>query len=258
MDFKPVNSEHSVQSVTFVLALDGMIPSSAFQSVKLQELQRELPAVQTPEFEIGAASSVRRIHGIQFAHLRPDGTPAWALRILGNEITVECSRYTRWEKVWGVARQYFEAALAAAAAGERQRKVTAIGQNFIDVFVANRDKYDLQALLKPGDLLVTKAFTSSSPSWHSHIGWFEDKGITWLNQLNIDAVQRPDPSAEQRLHIQITHNQRLGMNPPLALSDEVMAVLDAAMEKLHIQNKGILRQLLSRPMQKQIGLELGE
>jgi hypothetical protein len=113
MDFDPLNSEHAIQSVAFTVAFDGMLSPGAIHDLRSRtEIIAELPAVQAPqgfEFNMGGAPTGggpiqrRMIAGVQLSHLRPDGTPAWALRMMGNELSVECTRYTRWDKVWGTA-----------------------------------------------------------------------------------------------------------------------------------------------------------
>src|SRR5216684_499762 len=99
MDFQPINSDHAVQSAAFTIAFDGLIPLSAIQGLRgRKELIADLPAVQSPEgLEINVAGPAlppvqRRISGIQLSHLRPDGTPAWALRLMAQELAVECTR----------------------------------------------------------------------------------------------------------------------------------------------------------------------
>lgn len=264
MDFRPINSDHSIQSAAFTITLNGMTPVAVVQSPKLRaELQAELPAVQVPEgLELSMAGSQavpRRIPGIQFSHLRPDGTPAWALRVFGNELVVECTRYTRWQKVWEAARRYLSVPLHLLTSEEKPRKVVSIGQNIIDVFVANQEKSDVTQLLQTSDLLASKVF-SPSPSWHSHVGWFEPsekEESIWLNQLNVDAVQRPETDGPNRLHIQIGHNQEIRMKSPVSIPD-LEDQLNVLMETLHHQNKRILKSLLSPAMQEKIGLNLGK
>jgi uncharacterized protein (TIGR04255 family) len=261
MDFQPINTDHSVQSATFKIGMDGAIPASVIQTLSGQkELLADLPAVQRPEgFELnmtGSAPVPRRLTGIQFSHLRPDGSPAWALRLIGNELAVDCTRYTRWDKVWEAAERYLQIGLRAIAAPEGKRKVAIIGQNFVDAFVANRANYSLSHLLKPGDLLSSRVFSSGN-TWHSHVGWLEpapEQGIIWLNQVNVDGLGMVGPtSVDVHWRVQITHNQELRYSAQVSI-EEASKALDEGMKNLHMHNKKILKELLASDMATRIGL----
>jgi hypothetical protein len=259
MDFRPVNSDHAVQSAAFSVLFDGAIPAPAIQSLRSRkDLTAELPAIQTPEafeFNVGGGTPQvpQRLGGIQFSHLRPDGTPAWALRMVGNDLTVECTRYTRWERVWETTRKYLNAGLGVAQPSKR--KVALIAHAVVDVFVANREDYDLTSLLRQSPLLAERVF-SSGPTWHNHIGWFSEPMIdgpkaVWLNQLNVDAVRIPP---DNQLVIQITHNQELRFAPAVEMS-EMLPHLDRWFSDLHLANKRVLSDVLNSSVAKQIGLD---
>jgi uncharacterized protein (TIGR04255 family) len=262
MDFKPINGEHSVQAATFTVAFDGSIHASAVQYLQSQkELLQDLPAVQQPQvLEMTMAGSnpvPRRVGGIQMSHLRPDGTAAWQLRLIGNELSVECTRYTRWHHVWNAARQYLIAGLEAAKV-RAPRNVAIIGHHVVDVFVARTDSYDISTLLKSSDLVAPKIFRAG-PTWHNHLGWFEpidEPEKAWLIQVNIDAVRNQEGplSSQKQLRVQIVHNQELRFTSPIAI-EQAEGELDVQMNKLHSKNKSILGALLTVKMAKQIGLE---
>jgi uncharacterized protein (TIGR04255 family) len=258
MDFEPINEDHAVQSAVFSLVLDGPVSQIAIQGLgRRRDLISELPAVQNPEgFELsgvpgaGGVPAPRRMLGVQLAHLRPDGTPAWALRMMGQEIAVECTRYTRWNRIWETARRYLKGALGEIPPGERARKIAILGHTVVDQFIANRDEYDLSDLLKKNRFLADNAFRAG-PTWHNHVGWFEsvENSQAWLNQLNIDALR--DNSGQ--LLVQITHNQEMRFVSSFELS-AVDSFLDDTMNRLHVQNKIVLDELLTPNMAKKIGI----
>lgn len=261
MDFDPVNSEHAIQTVGFILLFDGPFQSETIQALRSREdLLADLPAVQTPEavqLEVGPSPTTRRVQGIQLSHLRPDGTPAWALRLFGNELAVECTRYTRWDRVWAAAQKYLQAGLQVAAHGADPRKLLVIGQVFIDAFLANREDYDLGNLLKRGPFVAEKVF-SAGPTWHNHVGWFEWSeayGLRspCLNQLNIDALRPQEPS-NKGLRINISHNQEVRLQKPVPI-EEGKSELDRLMNTLHMNNKKMVNGLLTPQMAARIGLE---
>ena len=188
---------------------------------------------------LGAVPNSSLRSAVQLSHLRPDGTPAWLLRLLGRQLSVECTRYSRWEKVWGAAHRYLEAGLEVIEEQEPSRKIALLGQTFIDTFLAERDDYDLSALLKRESPLADKVFSSGS-TWHSHVGWFErldclGTNVPWLNQLNLDAVSSLHPGTSQPIkpRVQVTHNQELRLPAPVSLED-AKSELDSRRCKLYI------------------------
>ncbi|MGY4237296.1 uncharacterized protein (TIGR04255 family) [Bradyrhizobium sp. USDA 4449] len=259
MDFEPINADHAVQSAAFSVILDGPVSQGAVQALgRRRDLTSELPAVQTPEaIELNlpgpsGAPVPRRMLGVQLAHLRPDGTPAWALRLMGQELAVECTRYTRWARVWETARRYLTTGLEVIPPGDRARRIANLAHVVVDQFVANRETYNLLSLLKESRFIAGVAFRAG-PTWHNHVGWFEkaaDDSHLWLNQLNIDAVR--DPNNGQLL-VQITHNQDVRFHTAIELA-AVDGILDETMNRLHNQNKSILYELLNDEMAQKIGI----
>ncbi|MCP1931789.1 hypothetical protein [Bradyrhizobium elkanii] len=261
MDFRPINSDHAVQSASFSLILDGPISPAAVQALsRRRDLIAELPAVQNPEaFEFnmgasGAAPQPKRMSGVQLAHLRPDGTPAWALRMMGPELAVDCSRYTRWARIWDTARGYLEGGIRAIVDAGVRRKVAVLGHVVADQFEASRANYDLRDALRENRFLASMAFGAGA-TWHNHVGWFEpvhDSSRSWLNQLNIDVFREPTTA---RLLLQITHNQEIRLQPPVDI-ENISDLIDETMNALHSQNKRVLGDILTNEMAKQIGLDL--
>ena len=126
---------------------------------------------------------------------------------------------------WGAAHRYLEAGLEVIEEQEPSRKIALLGQTFIDTFLAERDDYDLSALLKRESPLADKVFSSGS-TWHSHVGWFErldclGTNVPWLNQLNLDAVSSLHPGTSQPIkpRVKVTHNQELRLPAPVSLED---------------------------------------
>ncbi len=267
MDFDPLNSEHSVQSANFTVIFDGAAPAASAQLLRARtDLLEELPAIQQPEgveVAVGqgnALPTTRRFTGIQLSHLRPDGTPAWALQLMNNSLAVECTRYTRWNRVWDAAHRYLDAGLDAVSnAGQNKlRKVTTIGHQMVDIFVAKAEPYELDELIQQNDLVASRIFTAG-PTWHSHVGWFEqpsDENILWLAQLNVDAVRTSGttrPEGRSILRIGISHNQEIRFRIPIE-TNEAKRQLDSRMGELHLMNKRILRKILSPQMASRIAL----
>jgi uncharacterized protein (TIGR04255 family) len=265
MDFDPINSDHAVQTIVFTLSFDRPISSLVASSIsKNTGLLKELPAIQqlegyTVQIDSGAQSAPVKISGMQLAHMRPDGSPSWALRLMGHELAVECTRYTRWEKVWEASHRYLQAGLDAIQAGSEMLKVRVLAQQVVDVFFPKAEPYKLGTLLKHSDLVARRVF-EAGPTWHSHVGWFEQSKFNGapaprLSQLHLDALKLPDSASvsKQRLRVQINHNREFRLDAPISI-DVCRRNLNPTMIEMHNDNKTVLTALLADEMAKRIGL----
>lgn len=261
MDFQPCNSDHAIQSATFTLTFATFLPAAGVNVLRSRaDIVAELPAIQAPQgvaLNLAPASTLggvplqRRIPGVQLSHLRPDGTPAWALRMMGPELAVECNRYTRWDRVWDTASRYIGAGLEAARSIEKAPRVAVIAHNIVDLFIAGSEKYDLSTLMKKSDLVASNIFSSGS-NWHNHLGWFMPKAeenYGWLNQLNIDGIKLPSG----QYAVQFSHNQELRFTNAIEIT-EAEGLLTHRMNALHLNNKKVLSELLTEQMIIKIGL----
>jgi uncharacterized protein (TIGR04255 family) len=276
-DFEPINSDHAVEAVTFSLALDRPLSPKAVASARSNHARwrSDLPAISVPQsFVVKVEDGVPRTQskvadGIEFLYLRPDGSPAWVLRFIGNELTVECSRYTRWQQVWGFARRHLEMACDVIAVDNRQYRVRACIFSVLDRFRATNDAYDLKQLFKASSLIHHAAFSHGS-LWHGHYGWFDQRpNARVLNTLNLDARREPFGSpelrtVEQGLCVLISHSQQSLLTNPLVVtpadaegSKAFWDVVGEEMEEMHSHNKLILTELLTDEMVERIGLGEG-
>lgn len=266
MSFDPINDDHAVQSVTFSVLFDRPLDQRTIVHVQSSHdrWRPDLPAVQAPQIfgiEIGAGGSPRQIngHGVEFSYLRPDGTPAWQLRFEGQAIHVECTRYTRWERIWQVARGHLETALAVIEEGsfEAQSNVIATTLQYVDRFSTSDVHYDLSLLLTHNEYIPPRVFAQGD-LWHAHQGWFDrshDLGPL-LNNLNLDARHEP-PDDQSRILITLLHLQQLRYAEHLSLTsyrEQISNQLDAVMQSLHEKNKALISSILSEDMKNRIGL----
>jgi len=272
MPFRPINSDHSVSAASFQLQFATMIPANVVAAVKANAdlWQKHLPAVslgQVMQFQVApdgiGASAVRPGEGIEFSFMRPDGTPAWVMRVQGNAVAVECSRYTRWHSVFAQASGYLRDFLRVAADVDPSLGVTNIVLVVVDDFLwfgeSDRKDYDLRKLLAPGPRLAEIAF-SVGAVFHSNIGWFEADeqfGGDVLQILNV-ASSHSDPlcvanNAQAHINIQQVQDYRrpwtIGQ-----LSSEFDTTFTGLFEKMHIRNKSVLQEILVTDAAKEIGL----
>jgi uncharacterized protein (TIGR04255 family) len=264
--FYPVNDDHAIERVVFAVSFDR-----AFEEDDIALLRKnhhlwadELPAVREPSsFKIHADTD-QKLHALsaptlEFAVLRPDGTAIWSLRFIGPEAVVECTRYTRWEKIWGAAHKHFNRVITCLSQAPA-RNVTKVGLVVQDAFVTNSGIGETSDVLMQSDLLPAFIF-SAGPEWHVHAGRFipcEENG-RMLSNLNVDAVVlKQGDGADLRRRISVLHVLTADRDEEVASgSVSIDAWLTDRMEQFHARNKEILAQLLEPGLIARIGLAVG-
>lgn len=270
MSFRPINDDHAVQSVAFSLHFDRAIEQSVIQNINDNSgrWQPDLPAVHMPTifgFEFGPAIQTPQqsaSRGVELSYLRPDGTPAWQLRVSGPGIVVECTRYTRWDHVWPSAKRYLSTAIDVIDESALQPglQVAAVSLQYLDRFQGGPSGNDFYSVFQHNKYLADAIFTCGD-FWHSHLGWFDPSfpaGRT-LNNLNIDA--KNDLSVHQApIILDIFHLQQLRYDDKLPISEFRAAFddIDVIMDKLHLQNKELVNSLLNPQMTQLIGIAADE
>lgn len=268
MAFKPVNSDHSVTSATFQLQFAAPLSNAVLDGIRASGhlWQQHLPAVSSPKnFHVELDASGPRMsgtNGVEFAFLRPDGTPAWAMRVFGNMAVVECSRYTRWANVFAQAKDHLRAFVTVAAGIDPEPTVVETGLTMADDFLwfGDRSDYALEKLLAHGPLVADQCFLSG-PVWHSNVGWFEknakDNADT-LQLLNVIGLHSDDlcilKRADARVAIQHVQNYRQPLKLD-SLSNSFEDIFTSVFEQMHVRNKSLLQEILAPEVAREIGLK---
>lgn len=248
MEFEPLNDDHSIEEVMFACHLSRRLGASDFRRVAtaFEKVRSELPAIN-----LDADSAV-------FAYLRPDGSATWAVSLHEGVIAVNCTRYSRWQKVWSTAQNYLTLGLQAIFEPEAV-KITALALTVSDKFRGQQNSNpSVAGLLRVNNYVMPAAF-SMDGLWHSHVGWFDSnyQSGSVLNQLNVDRVTE-DAGDMGTPVVNIRHvlQLRFDQAPSAAsLLQENQVSLTNAMEYMHANNKKILSDLLTSEMQARITLE---
>nr|WP_295888663.1 hypothetical protein [uncultured Devosia sp.] len=253
-------------------ALFQLVFSQPFHD-KVLELVREnagkwtahLPAHKTPRgFDLQIDENGHSTHetqGIEFAFLRPDGRPAWAFRVLGNTVMVECSRYTRWRSVFGQAQQHIQAFvdLVADWCPEHHLVQTILVMRDDFVWFGDRSEYALAEILRPTEFVAAKCFDAGAV-WHSNAAWFDsDVESDTLTTLAVMSAHSDDicESKNADAHINVTHAQDFRPKAPMtisALKQSFGPAFTSVLETMHARNKELLRKILVAETAQQIGL----
>ena len=269
MGYEPLHGVHAVESAMFIIRQDRPVNIGALQQTPFRKKwQAELPARQTPQLietlvnQSGNLNNTVRT-GVEFAQLRQDGTAAWILRFIGNDIIVECTRYTDWSKVSSRVTNYAQEALSALLSNDHENRTTIINLTMVDRFNYTGGDPSYYKVLKPGLFLM--AGPLASEVWHQHSGWFEKTDtVPVLNQLNVDVQAvgtASDPSKltdNATLRIQHVQEMRLIPTPSDQLLRGKPLDLHEIFSRLHKRNLQLLRETLATEMATRIGLKSSE
>jgi uncharacterized protein (TIGR04255 family) len=251
--FAPVNDDHAVHSVEFAVTLNRTVDERDVRAAVLahRHVSEDVPALATP------ASGET---GIEMSYRRPNGTYTWAITLSGDTIHVECTRYTRWEKVWELSGRLMAFMMGACLQTDPGTVFSWATLTVTDKFVPRPSDASLETLLQTSDLLPRSLF-QRGVAWHCNQGWFEevDEESTILHQLNLsrkgELYFAPKALAPvSRFVVIVEHVQQFRSGDHPAVSKEALGWLDAEMNTMHAKNKEVLATLISPAMQEAIRL----
>lgn len=252
--FRPLNDDHAIESVKFSVAFSKGIVSRSIFAVEQNhhEWRDGLPARSIADFTIESNGRTADAPGVVFAFVRPDASPSWSMTVAGNRIDVECFLYSRWDRVWKDACEYFVKVFKVLSETQTDLSIGAVDLTVKDVFVTDDQSYLLGHLLNRSPRLPDFIFTTPQ-AWHANSGWFEEDA-NWgkiLNNLNCDVSP-----AQGRTFFNFSHFQQIVLKRHQSIKSEESArgFLDEAMNFLHLSNKRLISELLKDDMADRIGL----
>lgn len=260
--FAPINDDHAVTWVKFGLHLDEPIEQMTIEAARRAgDWLEDLPAVTNlPGVRVPTGIGMIEVPAVQFAIVRPDGSPLWALRLSGQLIEVECSTYTRWDIVWAQAKAYLSAAWKLVR--EEQDEVNIIDFNLEvdDKFTSEVEDYIIRDVFRDSEYFNISPIFSSG-IWQSRAGWveaFPDISVVHTLTMQCSGVyEGRDFRAPYGVSVRhLVNVVRKGNNESdLSDNDEVASYIDQAADLAHARNKAVLSALLEPRMAERIGLQ---
>lgn len=270
---KPITEKNAIDAITFAVVLERHF--NAHEAENLLRLENTLRD-KLPSFSrmTGVSFRVENDHiaeqtpkatGVLLQHFKPDGKPDWVLRAVDNQIAVTCHAYTRWDDIWLQADSFITEAFKAIGTDASNNAVAFVLQ-VVDRFVQpNRfDEYSVADVFDARTKFLTPHAAEVGPLWHVHQGWFADlelldrMTLRCLHVLNISTSQ-----VAEKFITTIDHVSQLSLantgttidsSSPVTQPDESAAFRNQAFQRLHDENKKILRSLLNADQCTAIGL----
>lgn len=263
MSFRPTGSDHAITSSSFTVTLASALPRDFLTNLpgKKNPWADALPAtreMRSVEVQIQTNTNTQLKHSpaVEFAFLRPNGTPTWVLRIDETDIFVECTLYTRWKPVWKQASELLAQAMAAAAGLDIAAK--SLTMQVVDRFETDTTD-EAASTVFSANADIAKRLVGVTSFWHQHVGWLEtaSEGEV-LQNINVDVVPKNLQDRTMGKAVNILHLQRLTFANAWLLShdqEKTQASLSEVAAGMHARNKAVLRDMLSADLQNAIQLD---
>lgn len=262
----PGAGNNALDAAVFSIELMQIPSPEAAQAIKvaLDTFAHELPGEQAgqPQGIFVAMGSTMPPFGEALRFVaKPTGEHAWRVQLTGPVLQVTCTQYTRYAEVWGQAKRYLQAMLAAL---DGAFPVANISHQYIDKFLyppqMQEAGYSVGELFKADTPYLTQQAWRSGLEWHVYQGWFDYARAPqrrMLHQLNTSNVLLGAPQLQHACIID--HRATLqypAAEPPtagaLAAQD---GPLDSFMSELHTAHKAVFRDLLTPEKLQEIGME---
>lgn len=263
----PLAGHNAIETAVFAIELAQPQTPDRVQAIKtaLDGFAQELPGEQTAQqsnmFVAFGPTLPPFGEALRFV-AKPSGDHAWRVQLTGNVLQVMCTEYTRFADVWGKARRYLQAMLAAA---DPDCIVASVSHQYIDKFLYPAGmalaEYSMEELFTRDTPYLTPQSWQSGLEWHVYQGWFDyapDNSRRTLHQLNVTNATLAAPMP--RLASVIDHRgslQYAAAQPPtagqLAAAD---GPLNAYMAELHDAHKAVFSQLVCPEKLQEIGMEI--
>ncbi|WP_369723318.1 hypothetical protein AB8Z38_04605 [Bradyrhizobium sp. LLZ17] len=277
MSFRPANEQHAIQVAAFAIGLNKPVAWNSVEALIKgpAEWRRSLPAMDLThvvDVQVNPQSGApvnRVFRGVEFSHKRPDGSAEWQLSVVGPELKVETTAYTRWNDVWAKAGDILinAAGLIGISEMNNDLRVASLTMVFSDVFFTSDAEPDFGELFSRSCDLLPPAIFQRGPVWHAYTGWFEERPEgNVLNQLNID-VRKGLPEGTlgampgDQIAVTVQHNQIYRPGAVLTLQPEegLNAIENLLLQEIplmHTYNKYLIRQLLVSGIQNLININV--
>jgi uncharacterized protein (TIGR04255 family) len=268
---RPFTPNHSIHEVAFVINFEKPLSESILKKLKEvgNQFSEELPKVEEQQaMGFSFSSENKKVEpapskfaALAFKKIDGKGDLKWALRAEANFLAVNCLDYSGgWSEVWPKVKRYLSAMIPVVVSTENP--VITLTLQYIDKFIyeGTPDSYQSSTIFDTNSKYLSEQVTKSGPYWHLHQGWFIELSVVpqsrFLNRLNLTAAM-----ADQEHLTTIDHSVIVQFKNSLSnakslfereIGDEL--AIDYYYNKLHIENKSVLKLLLNEERIKEIKL----
>jgi len=256
MTATPINSANAIDAAAFVVLFNR--PFTEKEETKLLVL-KEIFKDELPDFSRTTKVTFKheagkppehlvKESGLKLQKFEPSGKIGWVVNVIENQIVVTCQSYDRWNKVWGQADKYIQAALKHLDLNSLS--VQACVLQYVDRFTEKSTlAYDVNEVFDKKTAYLTSKANSVGKLWHVHQGWFDEKSADEkiLNVLNLGTNEDSG-----KIITTIDHSLQLQFLKPKPAKKFFDAKKEYAKAFLflHESNKNVIKSLLNQKQRK--------
>ncbi len=258
---RPITEAHAVALLELAAVIDIDLTAEAIDGLLAH--CSSLP-VFTDNFQVIRIASEDESYGLEMVRQQSDDEPTQVLAVEGSIIRIRFHDYRGWK----VSRD-----LALGWLRPLQGELARLNRRFISVGICFTDQFERDGI---SDYSVEEVFNAESryfprmvvggaPAWRSHTKWLcetEERDVKLLADLYIktefesSAASADDGTPDPRHVSQIEHKQQVFCVPE---SDGDPAEIEFSriegfLNYLHVENKSMMRSLLTDDMSNRIGL----
>ncbi len=260
------NKHNAIKGVAFAIEFTDPINDKQLDElIKIynsdESLNKLLPRFQEAEQVVVQVSGPSQNSqkptrsGVMFDSIKENGEVNWAVVPSGLNLVIQCNDYSRWDEVWGKAKEYIYKLSPAL----KECTVKRVGLEYMDkFFILDKEMGWADKLFKKESDFIARNIFKIDDLWHSHHGFFEKNSNNeqTLTRINIDHVsdsQNKDNLEEFCVEIRTHHSTSINTVP----LKEICATnaLEEEMLSHHQKNKDVLKNLLIEDVLKEIGLK---
>lgn len=264
--FFPNSETHAIQSVIFVLEWQGDVTDHVLKQVErlAPQLKSNFPVYSVQKMvQLNVATgnegapivsqNTDSIGGVSFQRAGKFGQVVSQLVVSRNNCMIVMNEYVRWAPVLEAVVRYFKIILPCIL---QEKSIGSIALQYNDLFTWKDapENLNLREVFKSDSPYLAPNVFDQTDLWHCHHGFITD-GLgsvsgKCLDNINVAIVDNQDDRA-----IQIITSHKFMLKNPLRLATkDYLQSIETVQNALHMQNKGVLRKLLTEEVCSKINL----
>lgn len=267
----PFAGDHAIQNVILVFEWGADQLGTGLNAEQMKQvaevaktkLQSEFPKIEemkivSLQLNPGSISQSQQLELGGLKLVKPGtfgASEARSVTIARDHCAIQFSDYTRWGQVKADFDRYMEALVPAVCA---ITPIKAVAMQVTDVFTwkANPAELSLSEVFAQGSRWLPPHVFELKGLWHAHHGFFvegtETSGFTQLDNVNIS---RARTEIGDVLQILMSHRATLGSPCWDKSYDPATHIGSTIFEKLHGDNKSILKEVLTEQVLRKISIQ---
>lgn len=264
MAWRPVHPRHAIERARIIVMFKGQLPAKFLRKLASDSETRRLELGfnsmnwrEGHSFQIGGPavsvnSGSAQLFGWDWQNLSAGNVPVETLVLENQSLIYETVDYTRWSEF---SKRFEDVALPILQEVLGLVDIANLVLEYVDRFVFDGPVSEARAegVLSEAFVSLPEAARTGPAAWHSHLGWFDEiDGHSMLVNQNVDVQDgsfQKDGPVVRSLQIYTKTDLR-----PTDCENGYEG-LRSAMNKMHVNSKSLVYNILTPDMRQRIGME---